>query len=94
MNKFLILLALFLGLNNILTAQNRKRLPNPINSAEYTEYAPSITADGKTLIYQTSQYGIFVNATKKVPQIDADGKSTKILDEFETHFFGIFEVKL
>ena len=94
MNKFLILLTLFLGLKNILTAQNRKRLPNPINSAEYTEYAPSITADGKTLIYQTSQYGIFVNATKKVPQIDADGKSTKILDEFETHFFGIFEVTL
>ena len=94
MNKLIIFLTLLAGFQNALTAQNRKRLPNPINSADYTEYAPSITADGKTLIYQTSQYGIFVNAYKKVPQIDADGKSVKILDEFETHFFGIFEVKL
>lgn len=95
MNRIIIIfLTLLLGLGNILKAQNRKKLPNPINSPDDIEYAPSITADGKTLIYQTSQYGIFVNAARKVPQIDSDGKSSKILDEFETHFFGIFEVKL
>lgn len=94
MNKAIILLTILLGLGDTLKAQNRKRLPNPINNADYTEYAPSITADGKTLIYQSDQYGVFVNALKKVPQIDSDGKSAKILDEFETHFFGIFEVKL
>lgn len=75
-------------------AQDKKKLPNPINTPTYTEYAPSITADGQTLVYQSDQYGLFVNANKKVPQISADGKSEKWIDEYETSFFGIYEVKL
>jgi outer membrane protein OmpA-like peptidoglycan-associated protein len=79
---------------NVVFAQSKKRLPNPINTPSSIEYAPSITADGQTLIYQSDQYGIFINAAKKVPQINADGKSNTMLDEYETNFFGIYEVKL
>lgn len=78
----------------ILWGQAKKRLPSPINETEHIEYAPSISADGRTLIFQSDKYGIFVNAGKKVPQINAEGKSDKVLDEYEANFFGIYEVKL
>ena len=84
----------FLVCLNLVFAQTKKRLPNPINTSNSIEYAPSVTADGQTLVYQSDQYGVFVNAAKKVPQISADGKSNIILDEYETNFFGIYEVKL
>ncbi|MEZ4903148.1 MAG: hypothetical protein R2822_16015 [Spirosomataceae bacterium] len=87
------LLLLFL-LPMIALAQSRKRLPPPINETAHIEYAPSISADGRTLIYQSDKYGLFVNAGKKVPQINSEGKSDKVLDEYETNFFGIYEVKL
>ncbi|MCP9770322.1 hypothetical protein EGI22_20645 [Lacihabitans sp. LS3-19] len=88
-----IFLSLFL-LVNLALGQNKMRLPNPINTSKSIEYAPSITADGQTLVYQSDQYGLFVNAAKKVPQINAEGKSNVILDEFEASFFGVYEVKL
>ncbi len=87
-----LLLLLLLPLT--LMAQGRKRLPAPINETEYIEYAPSVSADGRTLIFQSDKYGLFVNAGKKVPQINADGRSEKMLDEYEASFFGIYEVKL
>lgn len=87
-------LLLFFLLPFLIFGQGRKRLPPPINETEHVEYAPSISADGRTLIFQSDKYGLFVNAAKKVPQINADGRSEKILDEYEASFFGIYEVKL
>ena len=48
--------ALCLGLNNAFS-QNEKALPAPINTAKFTEYAPSISADGKTLIFESDRQG-------------------------------------
>lgn len=87
-------LLLLLLLPFLMWGQGRKRLPSPINETEHIEYAPSISADGRTLIFQSDKYGLFVNAAKKVPQINSDGRSDKILDEYEANFFGIYEVKL
>jgi outer membrane protein OmpA-like peptidoglycan-associated protein len=72
----------------------KTRLPNPINTPKSIEYAPSITADGQTLVYQSDQFGIFVNSAKKVPVISAEGKTAVILDEYEAKFFGVYEAKL
>lgn len=95
MNKILIITILILiSIGQNIFSQNRQKLPNPINTPTSIEYAPSITADGKTLIYQSDQYGLYVNAFKKVPKIDADGRSAEIIDEFETSFFGVYEVKI
>jgi outer membrane protein OmpA-like peptidoglycan-associated protein len=89
--KVFLLIFFTLGLAQ---GQDRKKLPEPINTPNTIEYAPSITADGQTMIYQSDQYGLFVNANRKVPQINADGKNNQMLDEFETSFFGVYEVKL
>ncbi|MFT7248269.1 MAG: outer membrane protein OmpA-like peptidoglycan-associated protein [Arcticibacterium sp.] len=90
-NKLLIVL--FFACTQLI-GQQRARLPSPINTPKSIEYAPSITADGRTMIYQSDQYGLYVNGNKKVPDISADGKGNSILDEFETNFFGVYEVKL
>ena len=47
---------LCLGFNNAFS-QNEKALPAPINTAKFTEYAPSISADGKTLIFESDRQG-------------------------------------
>jgi outer membrane protein OmpA-like peptidoglycan-associated protein/tRNA threonylcarbamoyladenosine modification (KEOPS) complex Pcc1 subunit len=94
MKNILISLTVYLIIAPSIFGQTRKKLPNPINTPTSIEYAPSITADGKTLIYQSDQYGLFINANKKVPKIDADGRSAEMIDEFETSFFGVFEVKI
>jgi outer membrane protein OmpA-like peptidoglycan-associated protein/Tol biopolymer transport system component len=89
------LLSLFtLFLTVTAFAQKKERLPSQINSPNYIEYAPSVSADGQTMIFQSDQYGLFVNASKKVPSINAEGRSDVVLDEFEASFFGIYEVKL
>jgi outer membrane protein OmpA-like peptidoglycan-associated protein len=75
-------------------SQKKERLPNQINSPKYIEYAPSVSADGQTMIFQSDQYGLFVNGNKKVPSINAEGRSDVVLDEYEANFFGIYEVKL
>ena len=46
------------------------------------------------MVYQSDQFGLFVNSAKKVPKIDAEGKTAVVLDEFETNFFGVYEAKL
>jgi outer membrane protein OmpA-like peptidoglycan-associated protein len=86
---------IFLLSISVLTfGQGKTRLPNPINTPKTIEYAPSVTADGQTLVYQSDQFGLFVNSAKKVPKIDAEGKTAVVLDEFETNFFGVYEAKL
>jgi outer membrane protein OmpA-like peptidoglycan-associated protein len=94
MNRKYIFIICCLFFKQFIFSQTRKKLPNPINTPTSIEYAPSITADGKTLIYQSDQYGLYVNGNKKVPKIDADGRSAETIDEFETSFFGVYEVKI
>lgn len=94
MNRIIVFIAFCTFVSNLLLAQDKKRLPDPINTSKSIEYAPSITADGQTLVYQSDQYGIYINAGKKVPQINADGKSEIMLDEYETKFFGVYEAKM
>jgi len=52
----LSLLMLSFGLNNAFS-QNKKALPPPINTAKFTEYAPSVSADGRTLIFESDRQG-------------------------------------
>ena len=45
-----------MGLQNAYS-QNDKVLPAPINTTKFTEYAPSISADGRTLIFESDRQG-------------------------------------
>lgn len=94
MKRISYLLVLLCAVGFTAMAQSKVRLPSPINSPKHIEYAPSITADGQTLIYQSDQYGIYINSAKKVPDISADGKGNLVLDEYEASFFGVYEAKL
>ncbi len=91
MKQILTLLLLMSSLS--LVGQARKRLPEPINLSDETEYAPSISADGRTLIFQSSRYGIFVSGTRKVPKISDEGNQQAIENKLSTEFFGLFEVR-
>ena len=50
------ILILCLGIQNVFS-QNEKALPAPINTAKFTEYAPSVSADGRTLIFESDRQG-------------------------------------
>ena len=52
----LISLILYVGINSIFS-QNGKALPAPINTSKFTEYAPSVSADGNTLIFESDRQG-------------------------------------
>ena len=52
----LLLSMLYFGVSCVFS-QNDKALPAPINTAKYTEYAPSVSADGKTLIFESDRQG-------------------------------------
>ena len=52
----LLLPILCVGLSKAFS-QNRKVLPVPINTAKFTECAPSVSADGKTLIFESDRQG-------------------------------------
>ena len=77
--------------SNASFGQVRKRMPEPLNLRDHVEYAPSISADGQTLIFQSDRYGLFVNANKKVPRINAEGNQQIIDDKLSTEFFGVYE---
>lgn len=53
---FLLLSILYFGVNHVFS-QNDKALPAPINTAKFTEYAPSVSADGRTLIFESDRQG-------------------------------------
>ena len=55
-NFVLLLLILSFGLNKAFS-QNKEVLPAPINTAKFTEYAPSVSADGRTLIFESDRQG-------------------------------------
>ncbi|AQG80214.1 OmpA family protein [Spirosoma montaniterrae] len=69
-------------------------MPEPLNLRDHVEYAPSVSADGRTLIFQSDRYGVFVNAYKKVPRINAEGDQQLIDDKLSTQFFGVYEARL
>ncbi|MDZ7935946.1 MAG: OmpA family protein [Emticicia sp.] len=94
MKNIVRVICLIVFSTNFLFGQVKKRLASPINTGEFMEYAPSISADGTTLIYQSNQYGILVSAVKGVPKVGAEGKENKIIDEYEASFSGIYEAKV
>ncbi|MCU0467690.1 MAG: OmpA family protein [Arcicella sp.] len=51
-----IIIILYFG-TNVVFSQNEKAMPAPINTAKFTEYAPSVSADGKTLIFESDRQG-------------------------------------
>lgn len=55
MQKILLTLLLSLGYSGLLQAQNIQALGKNINTKKYTEYAPSLSADGKTLVFQSDR---------------------------------------
>jgi outer membrane protein OmpA-like peptidoglycan-associated protein len=71
--------------------QTRKRLPEPVNLRDYIEYSPTISADGKTLIFQSDRYGFLFNALKKVPVLSAEGNTGKSQNQYQVNYFGIFQ---
>ncbi len=52
----LLLSILYFRVNRVFS-QNDKALPAPINTTKFTEYAPSVSADGKTLIFESDRQG-------------------------------------
>jgi outer membrane protein OmpA-like peptidoglycan-associated protein/Tol biopolymer transport system component len=52
----LISLILYFSVNSVFS-QNDKALPAPINTSKFTEYAPSVSADGRTLIFESDRQG-------------------------------------
>jgi outer membrane protein OmpA-like peptidoglycan-associated protein len=56
--KKLVILSSILSFGyNSAFAQNDKALPAPINTSKFTEFAPSVSADGKTLIFESDRQG-------------------------------------
>ncbi|MES2517487.1 MAG: OmpA family protein [Bacteroidota bacterium] len=53
---FLLSSILFFDVNKAFS-QNEKAMPAPINTIKFTEYAPSVSADGKTLIFESDRQG-------------------------------------
>ena len=90
----LLRVCLLLGISISVAAQKKTRLPEPINLWDYEEYAPSVSADGKTLIFQSDRYGVLVSGAKKVPEIDSEGHKNRTLNREATSFFGIYETRL
>ena len=57
MKVYLLLINLLLAVAFQPHAQVKKLLPGSVNTVKFTEYAPSISADGQTLIYETDRTG-------------------------------------
>jgi outer membrane protein OmpA-like peptidoglycan-associated protein/Tol biopolymer transport system component len=53
----LIFTVLIIFITNNAFAQVRRSLGPPVNNAEFNEYAPSISANGKTMIFETDRAG-------------------------------------
>ncbi len=94
MKNIKIILLFVLCVYEVALGQKSTRLPDPINLKDYIEYAPSISADGRILIYQSGRYGLYVNAGKRVPVINAEGRTQKIENGEMTDFYGVYETTL
>ena len=53
--KLILILSLVLSILAPVTAQVKRLLPGAVNTVKFTEYAPSLSADGQTLIYETDR---------------------------------------
>ncbi|MFC0183932.1 OmpA family protein [Pseudarcicella hirudinis] len=57
LNRFIIVVALLgLGTSSVFSQEKRK-LPPPVNTSKFIEFAPSVSADGKTLIFESDRQG-------------------------------------
>ncbi len=56
-NRFIFFALLFIFISVVSFAQDKKALPPPVNTAKFSELAPSISADGKTLIFESDRQG-------------------------------------
>jgi len=92
--RLLLLVCFLSGLSLCVWGQKKTRMPEPINLWDYEEYAPSVSADGKTLIFQSDRYGVLVSGARKVPEIDSEGHKNRILNQEKASFFGIYETRL
>ncbi len=54
---FLLFINLWLLVGVFASAQVKRLLPGSVNTVKFTEYAPSISADGQTLVYETDRSG-------------------------------------
>ena len=52
-----LLIALILGIFSYTQAQIRRPLGPPVNTPQFNEYAPSISANNKTMIFETDRAG-------------------------------------
>ncbi len=57
MKNSLHLLVLLLLAHFTVPAQIKRLLPGAVNTVKFTEYAPSLSADGQTLVYETDRTG-------------------------------------
>ena len=55
MKKIITLIVFCLVIPNIVLAQVRRSLGTPVNTEQFTEYAPSISADNNLLIFETDR---------------------------------------
>lgn len=55
--KYCSLFSILLLVGKAGYAQQERALPAPINTNKFTEYSPSISADGKTLIFESDRQG-------------------------------------
>jgi outer membrane protein OmpA-like peptidoglycan-associated protein/Tol biopolymer transport system component len=53
--KIFLLIGVVLSLPNLASAQVKRLLPGAVNTVKFTEYAPSLSADGQTLVYETDR---------------------------------------
>src|SRR5436190_6289620 len=56
MERFLFLAILFL-ISTHSNSQSAQSLGSPINTLEFAEFAPTISADGKTMIFESNRGG-------------------------------------
>ncbi len=85
---------LFLTVSATAFSQKKTRLPEPLNLWDYEEYSPSISADGKTLIFQSERYGVLVSGINRVPEINSEGHKNRTLNRKTASFFGIYQATL
>ncbi|PWJ59687.1 outer membrane protein OmpA-like peptidoglycan-associated protein [Dyadobacter jejuensis] len=94
MKKLTYITYIVLMVCQMAKGQSKSRLPDPINLKDYIEYAPSISADGRKLIFQSGRYGLYVSAGNRVPVIEAEGRTQKMENSEMANFYGVYETSL
>jgi len=84
MKRNLILLSIILSIN--IFSQTEKKLPIPINTVEFNEYAPTLSSDGKTMIFQSDRSGKWrlYQITMKDDSTWTNPKSIQAINNYDT----------